>query len=145
MWLWTDNKGSVVKFLCFGHIIKKDWGDPISPRAFLGKVSNNYCLFWWPSLLWSSQGWCRSSAILLPSRRSYAVPLRQDIFQRLPNIFHRPANPDSAQTWCQPLSRQGGPHLHLLNNALLRRPEKVRPAFDNAPQSAYLSTSPSLE
>ena len=46
MWLWTDKKGSVVKYLCFGHIIKKrDKIGATLPWAFFGKRSNNYCLF----------------------------------------------------------------------------------------------------
>ena len=71
MWLWTDKKGSEVKYLCFGHIMKKwiELGRPF-PGLFWEEYPIIIVLFWWPSLLWSTEWWCRFCVILLPSRRS---------------------------------------------------------------------------
>ena len=141
-------KGSVMKYLCFGHIMKKrDTIGVTLPWAFFWeKYPIIIVIFWWPSFNSGplkagveALSFCCLAAVPVPflSAKIYFKGCRTfSIVQPTPTL------PKHGASHCP---GREPPTPHLLNNALLRRPEKVRPAFDNAPQSAYLSTYLSLE
>ena len=134
-----------MKYISFGHITKKGdrIGATLSPRAFLGK-SIQQLLSFSDHLPYS--GPLKADVEALPFCCLAAVPmpfLSAKIYFKGCRTFSivqpTPTLPKHGASCCP---GREAPTPHLLNNALLRRPEKVRPAFDNAPQSAYLSDFP---